>query len=806
VTAAAAVTGLASGAALVAGAPAHAAVHHAPVRQVAAGTISTVAGGVGGPASATQVRLDYLCGVLATSSGLYVSDSTTVRKISPSGWLTTPVGIGLNGSLGDGGPATAAAVSSCGAALDQHGNLVIADNTGGGRIRVVAKMTGTFYGQAMTAGDIYTVAGGGHRSPGKGGPATSAKLSHLHKVAVDSAGNLVFAVNTRVLVVAATNGTFYGQAMTAGDIYSVAGVGKTGYSGDGGPATAAGLDGPEDVTIDQAGNLVIADTFNQRIRLVAEHTGMYYGQAMTTGDIYTVAGNGSRGYSGDGGPAPAAGLERPEAVTVDGAGNLVIADTLDNRVRVVAESTATFYGQAMAAGHIYTVAGSGPGGHFVNGGPAAGSKLGYPDGVAVDSAGNIAIADSYDSRVWVVAAVTGTFYGKAMTAGHIYVVAGHLEPGLAGNGRVATTAQLGVLSGFGPGGVATDSAGNVLITDGAQVLVTAASTGAFYGQAMTAGHIYVVAGTGVQGDTGDGGPATSAEFEVLGSLAVDHAGNILLPDSCQIRVVAAHSGTYYGQVMTAGDVYSVAGSGTCGSSDSGSASAADLSPSSVAVDPSGNLLIGEEIYHQFLVVAEQTGTFYGQAMTAGDVYLVAGDGHYGYSGDGGPATKAEFSFQAYNVAADSAGDLLIPDSANNRIRVVANTTGTHYGLAMTAGYVYTVAGTGTYGFSGDGGPATAAEFDFPTAVAVDGAGNLLITDSENDRVRVVAAATGSYYGVAMTADDVYTVAGDGVFGWSGDGGPATAAELDYPTAVAVDSAGNLVIDDTYSARIREVTG
>ena len=210
-------------------------------------------------------------------------------------------------------------------------------------MRVVAARTGRFYGQAMTAGDIYTVAGDGTRqSSGDGGPATAAGLTP-GALAVDRAGNLVIAdsypnldvSNNRVRVVAARSGTFYGQAMTAGDIYTVAGTGTPGYSGDGGPAAAAELDNPDGVAVDQAGNLVIGDTYNNVIRVVAARTGTFYGQAMTAGDIYTVAGEGTPGFAGDSGPATAAELDSPQGVAVDRAGNLVIGDGGNGRVRLV---------------------------------------------------------------------------------------------------------------------------------------------------------------------------------------------------------------------------------------------------------------------------------------------------------------------------------------------------------------------------------------------------------------------------------------------------------------------------------------
>ena len=226
-----------------------------------------------------------------------------------------------------------------------------------------------------TPGDISTVAGNGSAGcSGDGSLATSADLSFPSGVGVDSSGNLVIADtdNNRVSVVAETSGTFYGVAMTAGDMYTVAGqaaVCTGGYSGDGGLATSAQLDFPYDVAVDGSGNLVIADVANNRVRVVAETSGTFYGVAMTAGDIYTVAGNGTAGYSGDGGPATLAKLFDPAGVAVDGSGNLVIADALNDRVRVVAETSGTFYGVAMTAGDIYTVAGSDTGGQSVTAAP-----------------------------------------------------------------------------------------------------------------------------------------------------------------------------------------------------------------------------------------------------------------------------------------------------------------------------------------------------------------------------------------------------------------------------------------------------
>jgi sugar lactone lactonase YvrE len=335
--------------------------------------------------------------------------------------------------------------------------------------------------------------------------------------------------------------------------------------------------------------------------------------------------------------------------------------------------------------------------------------------------------------------------------------------------------------------------------------VVAAKTGSFYGQAMTAGAIYTVAGNGTIGFSGDGGPGTSAQIADPEAVATDRAGNVVIADTNnhRIRVVAASTGTFYGQAMTAGAIYTVAGNGTRGyNGDGGLATSASFSyPSGVAVDAAGNLLIADTSNYRIRVVAKTTGTFYGQAMTAGHIYTIAGNGTSGYSGDGGPATSAEIDFP-YAIAVDGAGNLLIADTLNNRIRAVAASTGTFYGQAMTAGNIYTVAGNGTVGYSGDGGPATSAGLLEPEDIAVDSAGNLIIAD-DSGRARIVAATTGTYYGVTMTTGDIYTVAGNGNTGFSGDGGPATSAELGA-RSVAIAPSGNLMILDASSNRVRMV--
>ena len=779
-----------------------------------AGIISTVAGGTGGPGKATTVSLARPQSVVydARTGDLYAPDLNAVQEVVPgTDQLTTVAGVGTSSDnpLGDGGPApTAAILFPYGVTADSASNVLISD-TGNQRIRVVAAATGTFYGRAMTAGDIYTIAGDGTAGfAGDGGPATVAKLANPEGMAVDAAGNVLIADagNSRIRVVAAATGTFYGRAMTAGDIYTIAGDGTAGFAGDGGPATTAELGSPEGMAVDAAGNVLIADTGNSRIRVVAAATGTFYGRAMTAGDIYTIAGDGTAGFAGDSGPATAAELAYPAGVTVDPAGNLLIADTNNSRIRVVAARTGTFYGRAMTAGDIYTIAGDGTAGFAGDSGRATVAELNLPFGVTVGGAGNLVIADTDNNRIRVVAESSGTHYGQVMKAGDIYTVAGNGSNGFSGDGDPATAAELGE-----PEGMAADVAGNMLIADtnNNRIRVVAESSGTHYGQVMKAGDIYTVAGNGSYGFSGDGRPAIEARLKSPAGIAAGAAGNLLIADAGnnRIRVVAERTGTFFGHAMKAGDIYTIAGSpgGRGYGGDGGPGTAAKLDfPQAVRVDTSGNVLIADTINSRIRVVAARTGTFYGQTMTAGDIYTIAGNGTDGYTGDGGPATAAQV-FEPTGMVVDGAGNMLIADTGNNRIRVVAARTGTFYGQTMTAGDIYTVAGDGTPGFSGDGGPATVAELDLPGGVTVDTSGNVLIADTYNNRIRVVAASTGTFYGQAMTAGDIYTIAGNGTYGFNGDGGPATTAELGTPEAVAAD-AGNVLIADSLNNRIRELAG
>jgi len=307
---------------------------------------------------------------------------------------------------------------------------------------------------------------------------------------------------------------------------------------------------------------------------------------------------------------------------------------------------------------------------------------------------------------------------------------------------------------LGPIGVAIDAAGNIYIAD----------TNNLIRKVDTSGIITTVAGNGSYSFSGDGGPATSAALGNPTGVAVDASGNLYIADTQNDRVR---------KVDNSGIITTVAGNGNYASiytGDGGPATSAMIYPKGVAVDASGNLYIAETTDNRILKVDK-----------SGIITTVAGySSTVGYGGDGGPATRAMLNYPL-GVAVDTFGNLYIADTGNNCVRKVD-----------TYGIITTVAGYWAKGYSGDHGPATHAMLNYPTSVAVDASGNLYIADLKNYRVRKVD-----------TSGTITTVAGNGIPNYSGDGGPAVYAELGYPYGVAVDTFGNLYIIDTNA--IRKVT-
>jgi RHS repeat-associated protein len=724
---------------------------------------------------------------------------------------------GLGTDTGDGGSATTAPLDSEDGITIQGGNEYVADSEGN-RVQEVAGSTGTQWGIAMTSGDVYTIAGSSTGVAGDSANGTAASASLLddpESVAFDTAGDLFIADagNNRVVEIPASSGTNRGISMTADDLYTVAGsaTGASGDTGDGGAATSALLNTPTGVAFAPGtSDLYIADYFNNRVQEVPAETGSQWGQSMTAWDMYTVTGSktGASGDSGNGTAAASALLDTPQGLGLE-SGNLYIADTTNNRIVELPSATGSQWGISMTKDDIYTVAGSASGaqGDSGNGGKATSALLDDPQSVTAGNGQQLYIADSGNSRVQEVAQTTHTEWGIAMTADDIYTIAGSSAgtAGFSGDGGAATSALLDT-----PGQVALDSSDDLYIADSGNNRIREVSE--------STAKISTVAGDGgTLASVGDGGPATAAALSNPNAVTADADGNVYIGDSGNNRIeeIAATNHTQFGIAMTAGDVYTVAGSanGLAGDSgDGGPATSALLDdPIAVAVDSSGNLYVSDYDNNRVQEVPAATGTQRGVSMTAGDMYTVAGSaaGNPGDTGNGGPATSALLNIP-WGLAVDSSGDIYIADENNNRVQEVAGTTGTQWGQSMTANDIYTVAGsaTGSYGDSGDGGPATSALLTAPTAVALDSAGDLYISDDGNNRVQEVAAATGTQRGVSMTKDDVYTIAGNasGNSGTSGDGGPATSALLWVPMGIAVDSSGDVFIADSNNNRIQEVAG
>ncbi|MDA2933237.1 IPT/TIG domain-containing protein [Acidobacteria bacterium AH-259-D05] len=427
-----------------------------------------------------------------------------------------------------------------------------------------------------------------------------------------------------------------------GHITTVAG-GST-FIGDGSAADSAAVGNPVGITLDAAGDLFIADSFNRRVRKVSAATGV----------ITTVAGSGQIGFSGDNGPALAATFDLPQGVARDGADNLFIADLFNDRIRKVNLTT----------GIITAVAGGGPRpDRFGDEGLATEAALESPEGVAVEKAGNLFIADSFNSRIRKVDGTTGII---------TTVAGGGDPPDNLGDEGPATEARL-----VFPEGVAVDGAGNLFIAERVRIRKVDGTTGI----------ITTVAGGGDPSDgIGDGGPATEALLFLPDAVALDETGNLFIVASSRIRKVDG----------TTGIITTVAGGG----------------------DPSDGI------------------------------------------GDGGPAIEAALGFPN-GLAVDGAGNLFIADTDNDRIRKVDAATG----------IITTVAGSRTCGDPnvpggvvcelGDGSPAIEATLDGPEGVAVDGAGNLFIADTDNDRIRKVDGTTGIITTVAGGGSLLDSGIGDG---------------------------------------------
>ena len=595
---------------------------------------------------------------------------------------------------------------------------------------------------------IETFAGGGVPRP------PVPVVAYASGVAVDTAGTVYIADRRYSRVI---------KIDDHGNASAVAGTGRHRFSGDGSPAISAQLTSPSSIAVSSAGDVYIWAFYSHVVHRVAA----------TTGIITTVAGNGTPGSSGDGGQARYAQLDDLGGIAVDSSSNLYLADPSGHRVRKVEKAT----------GIITTVAGTGHPGFGGDGGAATAALLNRPEDVAVDDSDNLYIADSYNFRIRKVDAPTGQISTVAATTG------------LANR-------------------IALDSAGDFYVADFANNRLRKVDG--------TTGGISTVAGTGAPVSGGDGGPASSASTSP-NDVAVDLFGNIYIAEHSYGRVrkvdettgkistIAAGPGTYFGF-----------------SGDGGPATSAQLArPAGVAVDAGGNVFIAEYLNMRVRKVDAATG----------NIATVAGTGLRRHTGDGGPAVSAGLRYPA-DVSVDQTGNVYVVgrhfgyvrriEAGSGIISTVAGTgsvdgvraesvaaggSGNIYiagriddveagsrilKVEVATGTISTIAGTGERGFSGDGGAAVLARLGSTVwGVAVDDMDNVYFSDSENDRIRKVDAATGI----------ISTVAGTGEWGRPGgygDGGLAVSARLSVPGGVAVDRLRNVYIADRGHSRIRKV--
>lgn len=562
-------------------------------------------------------------------------------------------------------------------------------------------------------------------------------------------------------------------------------VGGVQFTGDGGDAFDALLDFTDQtagIALDEDGNLFISDSNHNTIRRVD-----------IDGVITTVVGNGRNGFSGDGGLAINASLNHPRGIAFDGSGNLFIADRDNGRVRRMDVNT----------GIITTVAGGGLKG--IDDDVSATDADMRPVDLVFDSIGNLIIADDTHSRIRRVDMITGKIK-TIVGSGDAF------QGGFAGDGGLADKALLNQ-----PNGITIDFDDNLYIADSANSRIRRVDA--------ESNVITTIAGNGKASsdsfNVGDGGLAINASFNIPVSIGIDFDGNIYICDIFNQRVRKIDAQT---NIIT-----TVAGNGKFDFSgdDQPANQTALVNPVGIAIDGDNNLFIPEVAYGR----VRRIDSFTNQISTE------VGQNSSIFTGDNIPALLSSVKFPR-GIRTDAMGNLIIADQGHNRVRSVDGGTN----------IIKTLAGNGIFDFMGDGGPAVSASIYNPLDVAIDNNRNILIADRENARVRKVdsngiittiagggnslgdggpatSALLKSVVGVVVDANNniyiadngdnrvrkidgrtgiITTLAGNGIKGFSGDGGPATSASLNNPGSLAVDNSGNVYIFDFLNFRVRKV--
>ncbi len=681
---------------------------------------------IGDGQNALSVILTLVDGIAIDPDGnIYIShrSKNRIRKINKDGIITTIAGNGKAGFSGDGGPALEASLNfPAGLAFDK-GNLYIADRNNH-RIRKVD-----------SSGIITTVVGNGIGDySGDDEPAIKASLNLPSDVACDKEGNLYISDRSNHSI---------RKVDPHGIITTFAGMGVPSFRGDKGPAKLAFLKFPFGITLDKQGNLFIADRGNNRIRKVD-------GQGIIT----TVAGDGLFASRGDHGPAIMANLAYPTDVAVDDSGNIYIADRNNNLIRkvdsngvitsLIGTGIKHFNGdQGLASqtnlhlpfaleidpgnqslvvvdrshfrirrmffdsGRIQTIAGNGKFLSKGDQGQALGATLNGPRGIVIDEQGNKIFADQMHHKL-----------RKVSTQGFISTFAGNGKPGHLGDGGLAANASL-----LRPTVIARDAENNLYS-------VSPSGNGWVIRKIDSKGNISLFAGNSKVGLSGDNGPAVDASFYAIRDIALDREGNVYVADAAN---------PFIRKIDNKGVIRKFA-------EDSWKKLDGEIHPNGLTFDPEGNLFVSDSGSSKIWKIDVH-----------GNVVHVAGTGDFEDFGDGGSALKAGIRSPGGLVFSPS-GELYIAEERTHRIRKITKD-----------GTIILVAGSGTAGFNGDGGPAVDAQLNNPCRMVFDAKGNLFFTDRMNDKIRKI-----DRNGI------ITTVAGNSNFGFLLDGLEVNLIVHDFP--------------------------
>ena len=697
---------------------------------------------------------------LDNSGNMFVADlhSNCIRKVDSNGVVTTLAGNRLAGRADGTGTGNPPSFNyPFGVAVDTSGNMFIADSGN----NVIRKMT--------PDGVVTTLAGSGN-SGFADGTGINASFYGLHDLAIDTSGNL--------FVVDQLNNRIRKIVISTGVVTTIAGNGVSGYAD--GAGTSASFKYPGGIAIDRNGNLFIADSDNHRIRRII----------ISTGVVSTLAGSGSSGSTN--GTGTSATFWVPYGMAVDISGNLFVADSWNHIIRKI-----TFpNGLIPNGGVVSTLAGNVVGG-FADG-SATVARFTYPYAVAVDTAGNVYVADKQNGRIrkvtsaGVVSTIAGngqqswadgvgsntSFYFPSRLAlytdgnlivtdwfnnkirkvtldGVVTTLAGNVR-GFADGVSTGTVSPLGA-SFYGPRGIVIDTSGNLFVGDSANHLIRKI--------VISTGVVTTIAGSGNIAFAD--GIGAAASFNYPTKLAIDTSGNLFVTDSNNHRIRRI--------VISTGAVSTVAGSGNAAFTDGTGAGASFNTPYDVDIDENGILYVAELLNHRIRRIVSSTGVV---------TTLAGGNGTTPGVGGGrwldGTGTGAAFN-QPIAVSLDKRGNLIVSDHANHRIRKIA----------LGTSVVTTIAGQDTPGYND--GLSPGASFYVPAALTLDTSGNLYVTDRDNHRIRKIVISTGV----------VTTVAGTGQF-TPLKNTIGVSSTFYYPFYLAIDRSGNIFVADQINNVIRKL--